>query len=155
MNTQYLFQYCQKIVLFSKDKTSVLFALRQGEADYDGTWSLIGGKMEVTDSDNLAALKREKDEEVGAGLAVDIAPMYSCFTVTFRKKDGSHMILPHVVAVHVDGEIVLNHDEYTQARWLPISELPTFGPKIDNTVQVVANARKLLDVLGEQDFTRI
>ena len=60
-----LFQYCQKIVIFSKDGTSVLLAKRRGEADYDGVFSFIGGKLESTDGGLVQGLQREKDEEIG------------------------------------------------------------------------------------------
>ena len=62
---QYNFQYCQKIVVLSKDRTKVLLCKRKGEADYDGIFSFIGGKMETTDISIIEGLKREKDEETG------------------------------------------------------------------------------------------
>jgi len=42
---------------------AVLLAKRAGEADYDGTWSFIGGKMETTDATLVAGMQREKNEE--------------------------------------------------------------------------------------------
>jgi len=62
---KYLFQYCQKIVVYSEDEASVLLCKRKGEADYDGDFSFIGGKMELSDKDFVAGLRREKNEEVG------------------------------------------------------------------------------------------
>jgi ADP-ribose pyrophosphatase YjhB (NUDIX family) len=44
-----LFQYCQKIVVYSQDGQKVLLCKRKGEADFDGTFSFIGGKMERSD----------------------------------------------------------------------------------------------------------
>lgn len=55
-----LFQYCQKIVLFSQDGSAVLLARRRGEADYDGVFSFIGGKLESTDDGLVNGLRREK-----------------------------------------------------------------------------------------------
>ena len=49
MSSASLFQYCQKLIVLSEDKTQVLLAKRKGEADYDGVYSFIGGKMETTD----------------------------------------------------------------------------------------------------------
>ena len=43
LRMDYNFQYCQKIVVLSKDKNKVLLCKRKGEADYDGTFSFIGG----------------------------------------------------------------------------------------------------------------
>jgi ADP-ribose pyrophosphatase YjhB (NUDIX family) len=42
-----------------------LLAKRKGEADFDGVFSFIGGKMETTDETLLAGMQREKNEEVG------------------------------------------------------------------------------------------
>jgi hypothetical protein len=52
-----LFQYCQKLIILSADKTKVLLAKRKGEADYDGIYSFIGGKMETTDGCRLPSSK--------------------------------------------------------------------------------------------------
>lgn len=155
MNTEYLFQFCQKLVVFSADRQSVLFAQRQGEADFDGFWSLIGGKMETADSDITEGIRREKDEEVGADFRIRVASMFSCYNVLYQKKSGQHMILPHYVAVHTGGDVSLNPDEYTAYKWVSLGELADFGPKVDNTMNVVANARRLLAILGDDDFIEV
>ena len=85
---KYNFQYCQKIVVLSHDKNKVLLCKRKGEADYDGTFSFIGGKMETTDTSIIAGLKREKDEEVGSDFQIQIYPKFS-HNLLFQKKDGS------------------------------------------------------------------
>lgn len=38
----------------------VLLAKRRGEADYDGVFSFIGGKLESTDGGLVQGLRREK-----------------------------------------------------------------------------------------------
>ncbi len=151
----YLFQYCQKLVVFSCDNSSVLFAKRRGEAEFDEYYSLIGGKMETTDGDIIASIQREKDEEVGKDFRLKVCPMYSCYNVLFRKKDGTGMILPHYVAVHCEGLIQLNAEEYSQYKWVPIRELDNLEPKVDNTGQVVKNALRLLPLLQEHDFQEV
>lgn len=45
----YNFQYCQKLIVISPEKDTVLLCKRKGEADYDGVFSFIGGKMETSD----------------------------------------------------------------------------------------------------------
>ena len=71
-----LFQYCQKIIVLSKDRRAVLLAKRKGEADYDGTYSFIGGKMVTSDKTIIDGIKREKDEEIGRATIVKIlAPL--------------------------------------------------------------------------------
>lgn len=155
MQEQYLFQFCQKLVVFSADRHSVLFARRRGEADFDEYWSLIGGKLERTDGGILEGIRREKDEEVGVDFRVRVAPMFSCYNVHYLKKSGVHMILPHYVAVHEGGDVALNQEEYSDYKWVALSELDDFGPKVDNTSSVVENAQRLLPMLGENDFVTL
>ena len=141
-----LFQYCQKLVILSADKQSVLLAKRKGEADYDGTFSFVGGKMETTDESLVAGMKREKDEEIGAGVRINIIPDES-LNVLFRKADGNSMVLPHIAGVYISGDIYIN-DEYSEYRWVPLSDLGTFEPKIANIPEM---ARWAAHKLSEPD----
>lgn len=130
----------------------MLLAKRKGEADYDGTYSFIGGKMETTDESILAGMKREKDEEIGAGAKVKVLPNET-YNLLFRKKDGNSMVLPHIAGVYVSGEIQLN-DEYSDYRWVPINELESFEPKIENIPQLTAWAAQKLSG-NNLDFVEI
>lgn len=125
-----LFQYCQKLVVLSQDKTKVLLAKRKGEADYNEVYSFIGGKMETTDESILAGMKREKDEEIGKEARIAVL-QNETYNLLFRKKDGNSMILPHIASIFVSGTITLS-DEYSEYVWVPIDELDSFEPKIQN-----------------------
>lgn len=151
---KYNFQYCQKLVLFSEDWQKVFLAKRQGEADYDGTYSFICGKMETTDESIVAGLKREKDEEVGEAFRVRVY-LGATNNVLYRKKDGNAMILPHYVAQYVGGDVALNHDEYADYAWVPVDELAAFSPKVENIPDSVAWASRLRQMLQPEDFTEI
>lgn len=148
-----LFQYCQKIVLFSHDWSSVLLAKRKGEQDYNGIYGFIGGKMEHADAGIVTGLQREKNEEVGSSFQVQICPSLS-YNIFFVKKDGHHMILPHYVARHISGEIVLSH-EYETYDWIPLTNLDGFSPKIENISEVVAWAVRVLPVIRPVDWVQI
>lgn len=130
MNSSTLFQYCQKLIVLSEDKTKVLLAKRKGEADYDGVYSFIGGKMETTDETILSGMKREKDEEIGVNARVNVLP-HETYNLLFRKKDGNTMILPHIAGVYTSGDIDLN-EEYSDYQWVPVANLSQFEPKIEN-----------------------
>lgn len=147
MQPNLLFQYCQKLVILSEDKKSVLLARRKGEADYDGTFSFIGGKMETTGSDFLAGMKREKTEEIGPDAVVKVLPSETR-NVLFRKKDGNSMVLPHIAGIYVSGEIRLS-DEYSDYRWVLIDELADFEPKIDTVLPMARWAVKKLSGTDE------
>lgn len=126
-----------------------MLAKRKGEADYDGTYSFIGGKMETTDESLLAGMKREKDEEIGTAAVVKLLPNES-FNLLFRKKDGSSVVLPHIAGVFQSGDIVLS-EEYSEYRWVPLTELQAFEPKIDNIPSLTNWAStKLANVDDEQ-----
>jgi 8-oxo-dGTP pyrophosphatase MutT (NUDIX family) len=149
----YLFQYCPKIVVLSADGTKVLLAKRQGELDYDGVYSFIGGKMETTDTSIIAALKREKDEEIGADFKIRILPSYS-FNVLFTKQSGQQMIVPHCLAYHVSGDVVLS-DEYSDWQWISLQDLAEFEPKIENISEMVQRATRLASLASDTDFVTI
>jgi ADP-ribose pyrophosphatase YjhB (NUDIX family) len=142
MQSNWLFQYCQKIIVLSKDKKSVLLAKRKGEADYDGTFSFIGGKMDTSDKSIVDGIKREKKEEVGKEVTIKIFPNQS-YNVLFKKKDGNSMILPHIAAIFQSGKIELS-DEYSEYKWVPIDSLADFEPKIENIPELVDWAIKIL-----------
>ncbi|MFF0490032.1 NUDIX hydrolase [Nocardia sp. NPDC004068] len=135
------FQYCQKLVVIDPATDSVLLARRKGEADYDGVYSLIGGKMETIDGSILDAIRREKDEEIGKAAKISVAADLS-YNILFRKKDGNSMILPHFYAEYEGGDIELN-DEYADYTWVPVEQLDAFEPKIDTIPAAVRWAREV------------
>lgn len=135
------FQYCQKLVVINPETDSVLLARRKGEADYDGVYSLIGGKMETTDDSILDAMRREKDEEIGKSTVILVAEDVS-YNSLYRKKDGNAMVLPHFYAEYDGGEIEIN-EEYSDYLWLPTDELPDFEPMIDTIPDAVFWTRQL------------
>lgn len=143
MNTNTtLFHYCQKLVILSADRQSVLLAKRKGEADYDGTFSFIGGKMETTDESLIAGMKREKDEEIGQAARVQVAAEES-YNLTFQKRDGNMVVLPHIAGIFVSGDIQLS-DEYSEYQWVALDDLDAFEPKIPNIPQLTRWAAEKL-----------
>lgn len=143
-SNQYLFQYCQKIVLLNEALDTVLLAKRKGENDFDGVFSFIGGKMEATDGSILAGLRRERDEEVGSACKIQI--LLTCTNNTyFVKKDGSHMILPHYPAIYCGGKIEIN-EEYGEYQWVTLAKLKPFEPKIANIYEMTLWAKKMLEI---------
>lgn len=155
MNDPTLFQYCAKLIIFSADKTSVLLAKRKGEADYDGVFSFVGGKTETTDGSLLNGIKREKTEEIGAEAKVKICWTMSCYQAWFQKSNGMTMVLPHHVGIYEGGDIKLNSNEYAEYRWVPIAELSSLEPKVENVPEAVQAAQRLLAMLTHDDFTEV
>jgi hypothetical protein len=64
------------------------------------------------------------------------------------------MILPHVYARYVSGEIDLN-EEYSDYKWVPIAELNSFEPKIETIPEAVAWAKKLQQIITDGDLHEI
>lgn len=155
MHSPYLFQYCQKLVILSADRSKVLLAKRKGEADYDGVYSFVGGKMEITDPSFVEGMKREKNEEIGPQTKVKAIPDESCYNWMFTKKDGNVIILPHIACVFQSGEIELNKEEYSEYAWVPISDLAGFEPKIDNITDVTNRALERLNSIDESKLVEI
>ena len=141
IDTQYAFLICNKIVLFSADKQSVLLCRRVGEADFDAVYSLIGGKMEISDQDLAASMGREKAEEIGSACQIRIYTDYA-INIEYQKNDGTKMLLPHYYAVFEQGEIQLN-EEYDQFVWVPLNELADFEPKVPNISDVAFSLQQI------------
>ena len=150
---KYNFQYCQKIVIYSKDETSVLLCKRKGEDDFDGTFSFVGGKLETTDKDIVDGLKREKDEELGENFKIKIFPVFST-NVSFVKKDGNSMILPHYYAIYESGDIQLN-DEYSEFKWVPLKDIAAFEPKIFTIPEILDKFAILKSIIQDTEFIEI
>ncbi len=150
---EYNFLYCQKLVVLSQDKSKVLLCKRKGEADYDGTFAFIGGKMEHKDLDILTGLKREKDEEVGENFKIKT---YTKFTnnLFFIRKDGRRMILPHYLAIHKEEDIDLN-EEYSEYKWVDIDKLEEFEPKIASIPNCVKVLLELNSIIKDEDLITI
>ncbi len=70
----------------------------------------------------------------------------------FRKKDGNAMILPHYLAIHVEGDIVLN-DEYSEYRWAPLEDISSCTPQIPNIPEIVQKLTQL--PINQGEFTII
>jgi 8-oxo-dGTP pyrophosphatase MutT (NUDIX family) len=153
-NPNLLFQYIQKLVVLSADRQSVLVAKRKGEADYDGTFSFIGGKMETTDESLIAGMKREKDEEIGPAAVIKVLPNET-YNVLFRKSSGQMTVNPHTPAVFVSGEISINPEEYSEYRWVSLSELDQLEPKIQNIPMITRWAADKLDRANPQELVQI
>lgn len=147
---KYLFQNCQKIVVFKDNNTKVLLAKRRGENDFDGVYSFIGGKMEITDKSITEGIQREKNEEVGTNFKIKLYPTFNSMAY-FVKKDGSYMVLPHYYAQFLNGEIKLS-DEYADFKWIPINELNNFEPKIPNIFPIVQELLKLTSIIKDNDY---
>lgn len=148
-----LYQYCPKIAVFDKLNSSVLLCKRKGEMDYDGVFSFIGGKMEHGDTSIVDALSREKNEEVGKSFSIRLLTVFS-IDVLFKKKDGSHMILPHFYAEHMSGEPVLS-DEYSEHVWVPIGGLKDWQPKIDNIGWITPALQRAASAAKADEFVEI
>jgi ADP-ribose pyrophosphatase YjhB (NUDIX family) len=141
------------MVLFNEALDAVLLARRKDEADYDGVYSLVGGKLETTDGGLVAGLSREKNEEIGLDAKIKICPAIS-YNIYWTKKDGKAMVLPHYFAIHFGGDIVIN-DEYSDYKWVKLTDLSGFEPKIETITDAVGWALKIKPILTDNDFVII
>ena len=151
---EFCFAYCQKLIVFSSDEKSVLLCKRKGEVNFNETFSLIGGKLQMDDESIVAGLKREKDEDVGENFKIKFYPTYT-INLLHTIKNGSRMVLPHYYAIHIEGDIKLNKEEYSEYRWVSLDEIETFEPKIDGIPQQIQKILELKKIIKEEDFTII
>lgn len=64
------------------------------------------------------------------------------------------MIIPHVAALHVSGDITLN-EEYSNYKWVPIDELESFEPKIKNIPELTRWAQAKLAAASADQLAEI
>lgn len=98
--------------------------------------------METADQTLLAGMRREKNEEIGSSAVVQVLPNET-YNLLFRKKDGNAMVIPHIPAIYVSGDIQLN-EEYSDYKWVPINELDVFEPKIESITILTMWAKQKL-----------
>lgn len=152
---RFSFQVCQKIVVLDPDRQKVLLVRRAGEADLDGVFSLIGGKLETDDASILEGLRREKVQEVGPDAKLRVMTYMGCYCLLFRKRDGSTMYLPYYAAIYDGGDIALNPEEYSELQWVSIQDLASFEPKAEGVVEAVQGAVRQLENSVPADFALI
>jgi ADP-ribose pyrophosphatase YjhB (NUDIX family) len=128
----------------------VLLCKRKWENDYDGIYSFIGGKMEITDESLMKGLEREKNEEVWEVCKIKVYPTFST-NLLFRKKSGDCMVLPHYYARHIEGDININ-EEYSDFQWVKITDLDQFEPKIPNIPDTIRKLMALQKIIIDTDF---
>lgn len=116
-------------------------------------YSFPAGKMETTDKTIIDGLAREKNEELGINFKILVYPQFTT-NFFYKKKDGNFMILPHYLAVHKEGEIVLN-DEYSDYKWVKLGGLDTFEPKIETIPTAVSRMLQLRNLLTEKEAIEI
>ncbi|MHB1865170.1 MAG: NUDIX domain-containing protein [Candidatus Saccharimonadales bacterium] len=146
------FIFNQKLVLLSKDLKKVLIAKRQGEADYNHTYTFIGGKLETSDDSFVAGMKREKDEEIGEGVVIEVIPNRP-HIVLYCKKDGDRVVVAHFPAIYISGTIKLS-DEYSDYKWVAIEKLDVFEPKVANIPDITRWAISTIKV-SKDKFIKI
>jgi ADP-ribose pyrophosphatase YjhB (NUDIX family) len=146
---KYNFQYCQKMVVYSKDGLSILLCKRKDEADFNATFSFIGGKLEITDDNIVEGLKREKNEELGEDFKIRIFLDFTT-NIYFVKKDGSKMILPHIYAIHESGEIKLN-EEYSGYKWVLLEDVSTLENIIPTIPDILNKFKVLKEVINKTE----
>lgn len=147
------FQFCPKLAIFDREHSRVLLCKRKGEMDYDGVYSLIGGKMEHRDVSIVQGIAREKNEEVGHGFLIRLLPHFSV-NVLFQKQDGNKMILPHYYAEHLSGDPKLS-DEYSDWKWVPLSALETWTPMVKNIAWIVPLLSRVRVLARTEDLVEI
>lgn len=109
--------------------------------------------MENMDGSFIAGLQREKNEEVGEEFKTEIYPTFTVNSL-FKKNSGDFMVLPHYYARHINGDIHLN-EEYFDFKWVKVSDLKDFEPKIPGIPGVVEKLRLLKKIMNQEDMVII
>jgi len=90
---------------------------------------------------------------VGENFKIKIYPIFNTMNY-FVKKDGSFMVLPHYYARYESGEVNLN-EEYSDYKWVEVTKLAEFEPKIFSVELMVENLLRLVDLIKEEELLLI
>ena len=97
----------------------LLLVRRAASLQNGGRWCFPGGRLEPGE-DEAHAVRRELEEELG----LHVEPLQRLGSV---RVDGSDWDLGAWRVAHVSGEIVLQSDEVSDARWMTPAEVAGLG----------------------------
>ncbi len=124
-------------VLLLSDEGRVLLVQR-GRAPGVGLWTVPGGKVELGESLEVAALRELKEE---TGLACRLGPIVEVLDRVVRDPDGAisfHYVILDFVADQPEGDLRAGSDS-TDARWVALTELDQY-PTTDGLAPVIERA---------------
>lgn len=94
-----------------------LLMVRRGRAPAEGLWTVPGGRVRY--GEYLAdAARREVLEETG--IEVEVTSLLGVFEVT----GDDHYVILDYLATTTDPEPLIADDDATDARWVPLDEVP-------------------------------
>lgn len=109
---------CSGALFYSKSTKRFLFLLRN-KTRTAGTWGIVGGRREQTDSSNFEALKREISEEIGSIPEVKKTIPLELFV----SKDDRFFY--HTYLMIVEDEFIPRlNDEHSGWAWCDVNSLP-------------------------------
>lgn len=104
----------------------------------DGTWDIVGGRIEVG-TNLIDNLQREIREETNLELSSSPELIYA--QDIFWKEHDTHVVRLTYIA-EADGQPVLDMNENIEYRWVSIEEMTSCSP-LDKYVQELINAKKI------------
>jgi 8-oxo-dGTP diphosphatase len=96
---------------------------RRNIEPFKDLWVMPGGKIDLGEP-VLEALQREVREEVGIEVAVE--GLIDLFEHLTPGEDNYHFVILYYRCRPLSCAIVHNHDEVSEARWVPPGELPAY-----------------------------
>ena len=118
--------------LMQNDKKEILLVKSLTNKKFINQWSLPGGVVEIGESLECGA-KREVFEEVG--LICEIKNQLR----QIENKDGDDIVITTFLADYISGDITLQTDEISDAKWFSINDT--------ESLTIGFNIRELFDYL--------
>ena len=112
------------VVAVIVDEAERVLLTRRSIPPFKDMWVMPGGKIDLGEP-ILNALKREVDEEVG--LEVEVGPLIDVFEHVTPGEENCHFIILFYRCRPLHSQVDHNHDEVSEAVWVPRQELPGYA----------------------------
>ena len=139
------------VLAIAQSTGRLLIGLRSPRVYEPGTWGVIGGKLDVGESDNLeVAAKREFEEETGATFEGTLVPVYKF------ESSGGDFTYQNYIGIVADEFEPTTDWETERFEWMTLEEIIDIEPKHFGLEALLADPesiKKIKEIIGEQDET--
>lgn len=128
------------VIVFRDRAAQEVLVVERGREPLKGYWAPPGGRIEAGET-IAEAVRREVREECGIEITLPDAQTINAYDGIAHDPDGNllyHFVLICVVAVAAPGAEPIAGDDAAACRWVPLAEVATLDPQVEELTNAVA-----------------